>query len=241
MDNQELKELLYNHKYTNEEENEAKQIVEIIRSEGFVGFPYVDAGCPLYINGTHPNGVIRYLAAGDCGFVNIVSIKKNNDEFDYYIIEVGDRGNFSIKDFQERILPEFEARCQKEWGVHADARNCLLYYLMSVVLDDDQRDNCETTSYVLHNGYCLRAVIDEATERYRLEPLVKSGWLYGCGSGFAVDEFMADIAYSKPVYTKVGCPSCHHTWMFDDSKIPDGEKYELTCKKCGTKLMRKKV
>lgn len=235
MSNQELKEMIWNRDFTDTEINEAKSIVDVLRQEGgdMVGaFTY---------KGTH----ITSRSIGYDGAyrnVTVVAIEKDGSYgFDYYIIETGDRNNVYITDFQEKWFPKFEARCQKEWGGPADARNCLLYYLMSVVFDDDQRDNCETTSYVLYNGYCLRAVIDEKTERYKLEPLVKSGWLYGCGSGFAVDELMADIAYSKPVFAKVECPSCHHTWMFDDSKIPDGEKYELSCKKCGTMIIRKKV
>lgn len=234
MNNQELKDMIWNRQFTDEEISEAKRIVDILRQEGFdmVGnFTYKD------------NHITPQSIGFDGAYRNTAVVAIGKDAiygFDYYIIQTGDRNSVYITDFQEKWFPKFEARCRKEWGIPADAVNCLLYYLMGVVLDDDQRDNCETTSYVLHDGYCLRAVIDEKTERYRLEPLINSGWLYGCGSGFAVDEFMADIAYSKPVFTKIACPSCYHTWMFDDSKIPEGEKYELSCKKCGMALMRKK-
>lgn len=238
MDENGLSKMLYEHKFTDEENQEMEFIVKILRCEGF---NHVYYNSPIYENGIYPDGSTRYSAGGDC-CVCITAFQKAEEEgFDYYIIQVGDRGEFFITDFQEKWLPRFEARCQKEFGAQADPRNCLLYYLMRVKLDDDQRDNAETVTYVLYNGYCLRATIDEETEKYRLEPLVKNGKLYGCGSGFAVDEFMHQIGYSKPVFEHIECPSCHHDWMFNDSKIPIGEKYELKCPKCGAMLMRKRI
>lgn len=41
--------------------------------------------------------------------------------------------------------------------------------------------------------------------------------------------------------TKIQCFACGAEWEFDDSKIPTGERYEVTCPKCQMKLRRKKV
>ena len=55
------------------------------------------------------------------------------------------------------------------------------------------------------------------------------------------DDAVVKISDQEPVFANIECPSCHHTWMFDESNIPANEKYELTCEKCGTVLMRKKA
>lgn len=235
MNNQELKELIWSRQFTDEEISEAKRIVDILRQEGFdmVGnFTYKD------------NHITPQSIGFDGAYRNTAVVAIGKDAiygFDYYIIQTGDRNSVYITDFQEKWFPKFEARCQKEFGKPADPRNCLLYYLMHIRLDNDQKDNAETITYVLYDGYCLRATIDEVTEKYRLEPLVRSGELYGCGSGFAVDAFMYNMGYSKPIFEYIECPSCHHNWMFDESRIPAGEKYETPCPMCGTLLMRRKV
>ena len=41
--------------------------------------------------------------------------------------------------------------------------------------------------------------------------------------------------------TKIKCFACGEEWDFDDSKIPTGERYEVTCPKCKMQLRRKKV
>lgn len=41
--------------------------------------------------------------------------------------------------------------------------------------------------------------------------------------------------------TTIKCFACGEEWEFDDSKIPVGERYEVTCPKCQMKLRRKKV
>ena len=142
-------------------------------------------------------------------YVTVVAIEKDGAYgFDYYIIETGDRNDVIITDFQEKWFPKFEARCQKEWNDCAMPYDCLLYYLLHVKLDSDQRDNAETVSYVLHERYCLRATVDESTGKYKLEPL------HSYGSGMANDEVAQyGCHFMKPVFSKIECPSCHHTWM----------------------------
>lgn len=227
----ELTNLLCNHQYTKEEIEESKKIVNIVKTEGFSelssSFPLIKSETGDY-----------YYGFGDSSpeYLYLIALKLNNGTFNYYIIEGRDRGTYSIQNFQNII-----ASYQKEWGTQIDSRNCLLYYFMDALLDDDQRDNCESTSYVLYNGWCLKAVLDGDSGRYMLEPLVKSGWLYGNSGEFDIDKFMHQIAYSKPVFTKIECPSCRHTWMFNDSIIPDGERYELPCQQCGMLVKRKKV
>lgn len=230
MNNQELKDMIYSRQFTDAEINEAKSIVNILRQEGFdmVGdFTY--KGRRITPRSIGYDGAYRYITA--------VAIEKDGSYgFDYYIIETGDRNDVIITDFQEKWLPKFETRCQKEWNGCAMPYDCLLYYLLHVKLDSDQRDNAETVSYVLHKRYCLRATVDENSGKYRLEPLHG----YGC---VMVNDEVAQYGchFMKPVFSKIECPSCHHTWMFDDSNIPDGEKYEVPYKKCGTLLIRKKV
>ena len=44
-------------------------------------------------------------------------------------------------------------------------------------------------------------------------------------------------AVAVPVY----CPSCGKITWHDDTNIPDGEKYEVTCECCNTLVMKKKI
>lgn len=44
-------------------------------------------------------------------------------------------------------------------------------------------------------------------------------------------------AVAVPVY----CPSCGKITWYDDTNIPDGEKYEVACECCNTLVMKKKV
>lgn len=44
----------------------------------------------------------------------------------------------------------------------------------------------------------------------------------------------------ETVPLKILCPACHNILEVDDSNIPAGAKYEVTCKKCGTMMMVKK-
>ena len=39
----------------------------------------------------------------------------------------------------------------------------------------------------------------------------------------------------------ITCAACCHTFAFDESKIPDGEKYETKCPFCGVTLIRRKI
>ncbi len=232
MTNQELTKLLCEHRYTDQEKREAKRIKTILAGEGFsIGY-----NCTIHEIGTYSDGEVHYLAGGSCE-VSVIAIQREGEyEFNYYIVSVGDRGFFSITDFQERWLSRFEERCQKEWDCNTTPLDSLLYYLMAVKLDNDRKNNVETVSYVLHEGYCLRATIDEETERYKLEPV------HNYGSKKVMNKVIQHVChFSKPVFVKVECPSCHHTWMFDDSNIPDGAKYEVSCRKCGMILMRKKM
>lgn len=63
------------------------------------------------------------------------------------------------------------------------------------------------------------------------------------GSGFVVDALCYALdTYGKwGDYIKLNCPSCNHSWYFNQRRIPYGEKYECICPKCGMLLKRKKV
>lgn len=63
------------------------------------------------------------------------------------------------------------------------------------------------------------------------------------GSGFAIDSYCYDLGTYGDWgdYTKVDCPSCNHSWYFNQRRIPDSEMYECICPKCGMLLKRKKV
>lgn len=43
-----------------------------------------------------------------------------------------------------------------------------------------------------------------------------------------------------PKQKNINCPICGHIFKYDDSKIPNGEKYEIVCPKCNGLLKRKK-
>ena len=63
------------------------------------------------------------------------------------------------------------------------------------------------------------------------------------GSGFAMDSYCHDLGIYGDWgdYTKIDCPSCNHSWYFNQRRIPDSEMYECICPKCGMLLKRKKV
>ena len=44
----------------------------------------------------------------------------------------------------------------------------------------------------------------------------------------------------QPKQIDITCPVCNHEFKYDDSKIPDGERYEVPCPKCGMLMKRKK-
>ena len=59
---------------------------------------------------------------------------------------------------------------------------------------------------------------------------INNGYYYSLGTYGAFGD-----------YTKIDCPSCKHSWYFNQKNIPDGEMYECVCPKCGILLKRKKV
>ena len=63
------------------------------------------------------------------------------------------------------------------------------------------------------------------------------------GSGFAMDSYCHDLGTYGDWgdYTKIDCPSCNHSWYFNQRRIPDSEMYECICPKCGMLLKRKNV
>lgn len=228
MTRQELSEMLYNHEFTKQEETEAKSIANICSKEGF----RCESGCPLYVNGTNSDGTTRYCAAGDC-YVTIVAISKNEYGFDYYVIEVGDRGYYHITDFQEKWLYRYEAKMRKRYNDCAIPFDCLLHYLLHTKFNTGNRAN---TEYIINERYCLKATLDEPTGKYKLEPL------HGYGSGMALDEVLQyGCNYRKPVYNLIECQHCYSIFAFDDSQIPVGEKYEAVCPDCGTLIKRKRL
>ncbi len=228
MTRQELSEMLYNHEFTKQEETEAKSIADICSKEGF----RCGSGCPLYVNGNNADDSPRYRAAGDC-YVSIVAISKNEQGFNYYVIEVGDRGDYRVTDFQEKWLPRYEEKMRKHYNDCAIPFDCFLHYLLDTRLITSNKKDAE---YIINERYCLKATFDESTKKYKLEPL------HGYGSGMALDEVLQyGCSYGKPVYELIECPHCYTRFVFNDSQIPNGEKYEIDCPDCGTLLIRKKV
>ncbi len=67
------------------------------------------------------------------------------------------------------------------------------------------------------------------------------------------DDFLSEIflkAYHEisthevpmGTYCKtIKCPNCGYQWYFNETKIPDGEKYEIQCAKCKSVISREKV
>ncbi len=90
MNHQELKEMIYNHDFTDTEISEAKSIVDILEQEGFdmVGdFTY--KGRRIAPRSIGYDGAYRYIT--------VVAIEKDGSYgFDYYIIETGDRDNGKV-------------------------------------------------------------------------------------------------------------------------------------------------
>ncbi len=40
---------------------------------------------------------------------------------------------------------------------------------------------------------------------------------------------------------EIDCFACHHSFMFDDSNIPESAKYEVWCPVCNAKIIMKKI
>lgn len=63
------------------------------------------------------------------------------------------------------------------------------------------------------------------------------------GSAMVMDSYYMDLGtYGNwGDYIQQNCPSCNHSWYFNQRKIPNGKVYEHICPKCGALLKRKKV
>lgn len=210
---------------TEDEIQECKEIVKVISS--IVPSYRLESGNPIYKK-TGSDGNIRYLAGGDC-YDSLFCIQKEDGYgFNYYIVEVGDRGYFGFTDFQEKWLLRFE----KFTTIPYDA---LIYYLINVIAN---LHNCfpdDEIEIIFHNGYCLKATKKD-NGYYSLSPI------HGYGSGMAMDEVMQyGCSFMEPVFLKEKCPSCSHEWWFNTRNIPDGAKYDVECPNCKALLMRKKV
>ncbi len=230
MTQQKLADMLYNHKYTEKENAEAKEIADICAREGC---DFISAGCPLYIKRIRDDGAPIYRAGTGDGYVSVVAIEKSGYGFDYYIVDVGETGDWGITDFQVKWLPKYEEKVRRRYNDCAIPFDCLLYYLLHTKLFvDDKPDK----GYVMYERYCLKATLDEASGKYRLNPL------HGYGCGMANDEVMQyGCRFDKPVFELIQCPHCYERFAFDDTAIPVGGKYEISCPNCDVSLMRKKV
>lgn len=57
----------------------------------------------------------------------------------------------------------------------------------------------------------------------------------------AVDNAFYQIgSWGKPDFIRIDCQNCHHTFYYNEDKIPSGERYEIICPKCKSFLMRRK-
>lgn len=164
MDEKELVNLVYSHQYTDDEKLECMRIVQLLEQEGFTdligcGFPYDDKKIidKSFINSN------RYL------YIYIAAIK-HEDTYNYYYMEPDEDRNY-IMDFQEKWLGKIQEYLQKTNKMEAPALDCFLYFLIDRKLDSDQRENCETVSYVLLNGKCQRKIVVDENS-YKYEPLL---------------------------------------------------------------------
>lgn len=148
MTQQKLADMLYNHKYTERENGEAKKIADICAREGC---DFISAGCPLYIKRIRDDGLPIFRAGtGGNGYVSVVAIEKSDYGFDYYIVDVGDTGDWGITDFQVKWLPKYEEKVRRCYNDSAIPRDCLLHYLLHTKLFvDDKPDN----GYVMYERY----------------------------------------------------------------------------------------
>ena len=225
MDQQELSDMLYNRQYTEDERLEEEHLVNTIKNEGFDG---VDIGCPLqYAYGRYSTSKGGYY---------IAAIKKNDGYgFNYYITEAANGKDYHITDFQDKQALQIDDWMrEKEFGFGSIPFDSLLWYMMTVRLKNDQRKDDDNAFYYLHRGFFLRAIMDKATGKYQLKPIVH-------GNGMMMDNIQYMCCYGKPLFERVKCPFCHLAWLFNDANIPIGAKYELYCVKCGSRIRRKKI
>ena len=221
------KKTIYEHKMTPEEISQCKRIESIIQdATGFKGGRAFSIGNPIYKQGTYPDGSDRYIAAGDC-YTSLFCITEDNFHFHYYIVEVGDRGNFGFRDFDD----EYE-KFYKKYHENMIMFDAVLYKIIRNIADEYNIDF--KTQFTDHRGILAKVEYHEANNRYSLH------LLHGYGSGMAADGMAHELAYSKPVFVKDKCV-CGHKFFFNDMNIPDGELYECTCPNCGMLLKRKKV
>lgn len=208
-------EELMKHNFTEEEMAEAVNIVKILQNEGF----------------DRASVRLDEQDIKDGYFVPIKAIKSSTGYgYDYYIISDG-----RVIDFAKDKMPFFERFCRQDYGSTPVSFDCLLYYLMDILLDDDQRDNCETVSYVLYYGFCFRATIEHKTERFKLEPI------YGYGSAMGLDGVLDISKHGKYDFIRITCPACKHSFMFDITAVPVGARYEKPCPYCKMLLNRKRI
>ena len=98
--NDKLTEKLYNHQFTEKENQEAKHIVNNLVQEGFSSIGY---GCPIFMKGKDDSGKALYTAKAEEKLF-IVTTAKEDYGYDYYVIDIADSGDFVITDFQEEWL-----------------------------------------------------------------------------------------------------------------------------------------
>lgn len=152
---------------------------------------------------------------------------KRDIGFDYYFLEVSERGCVTCEDFQEK-LERFKKKNPEINTSRIILVDAFIYYLIQ------KADNFNPNSKVyMYNGIVTKAHLSR-NGKYWLE------MLKGYGSGMANDGILAEIGYNEPIFEKVKC-FCGHEFFFSDQNIPDGEKYECQCPSCKAMLMRKKV
>ncbi len=105
-----LTETLVNHKHSDEEMTEAEEIVKIIRKEGF---SYIDSGCPIHKSDKSTAEEAKYYSSG-LG-ISVVAIKGEQQGFNYFCVETGDKGYYRITDFQDMWLPRYEKEMKERY------------------------------------------------------------------------------------------------------------------------------
>lgn len=202
-----------------EEKQECKDIVAIIRAcEPEERFDY---GNPIYECGTNRDGSTRYLAGGDCYHCIMAINRQNGYGFDYYVVAVGDRGEFCIYDYKAK----YDQMSKESALIHREA---FLHFLLSVLADPYNRETKE--EYILFNHYCVKAI--PAQNGYYCFEMIHS-----YGSEIENDKVFEEVCSGgEPIFLKKECSSCYTKWFFNGKYLKADKKYVCECPKCKARM-----
>ena len=141
--------------------------------------------------------------------------------FKYYLFKVSICGCISCIDFEEEYKKNKYAEIERPVGFDG-----FLWYLLSEVDGYGK--------FILYKGFITKPELCD-NGKYRFSKM------HGYGSGMANDGVDMIFGYEDPIFEKVRCFSCKHEFYFPDGNIPVGEKYEVHCPKCMSKVWRKKI